>query len=128
MLNKIKETLNENDSQLELITIKRKKTMTKETNTKEKRINLFNVTAIIKLSNELAERGETLTDIEFVDNFKFDKEGDLYLHGRIYNIKKFSVSIDDENKSICRSYKATETRPFSLEDFKISNEFIRYID
>jgi len=32
MLNKIKETLNENDSQLELITIKRKKTMTKETN------------------------------------------------------------------------------------------------
>lgn len=102
--------------------------MTKETNNKEKRIALFNVEAIVKLSNELAERGETLTDIDFIDDFKFDKEGDLFLHSRIYNIKKFTVSVDDDTKSICRTYKTTENRPCSLDYFKISNEFIRYKD
>ena len=102
--------------------------MTKETKTKEKRIALCNVKNIIELNNELAERGETLTDIDFIDDFKFDKEGNLYIYGRLRYVKQFSVSIADDNKNISRTYKATETNPYSLDDFKISNEFIRYKD
>jgi len=76
MLNKIKETLNENDSQLELITIKRKKTMTKETNNTTS-IHISCAKDLFKLAQRFLDSNEHIESFQLVDDdFKISKEKD----------------------------------------------------
>jgi hypothetical protein len=123
MLNKKAKTLNENNSQLELA-LQKEIDMTNKT---EKEITVFNIQDIVKVSNALAKRGEILQNIDYVDDFKFEK-GTLYLHTSIWHMKGFSVSCKEANKNIDRSYEATIDNPFTIQDFKITHEHIRYED
>ena len=123
MLNKKAKTLNENNSQLELA-IQKEIDMTNKT---EKEVTVFNIQDIVKVSNALAERGEILQNIDYVDDFKF-KEGTMYLHTSIWHMKGFQVSCKEANKNIHRTYEATIDNPFTIQDFKITHEHIRYED
>jgi len=89
---------------------------------KTKTITLFYINNIVELNNDLADRGEILDNIEFQDEYKFEKNK---IH--IFNdIKSFTVNVKEKNKSITRMYQANCSFAKSLDDFNISHELIHY--
>ena len=126
MLNKIKQTLNENDSQLELITIKRKKTMTKETN-KTTSINIGCAKDIFKLAQRFLDSNEHIESFQLVDDdFKISKEKDgsksIQLLGFESYIKSIRTVEKISNGKITRYYKRVG------REYKLSYETTYYDD
>jgi hypothetical protein len=126
MLNKIKQTLNENDSQLELITIKRKKTMNKETN-KTTSINIGCAKDIFKLAQRFLDSNEHIESFQLVDDdFKISKEKDgsksIQLLGFESYIKSIRTTEKIPNGTTTRSYTRVDG------DYKLSYETTYYDD
>ena len=123
MFNKIN-NLNENGSQLELIAKKGKNNMS---NKKEKTVALYEIGTVVNLYNELAERGEKIESIDFIDqeNFNFSN-GTLFLFARLSKIKSFSTNSRDENKSVNRTYIPNNDYATHLDNFKVESESIFY--
>jgi len=93
MLNKIKKTLNENDSQIELITIKRKKTMTKENN-KTTSIRIGCANDIFKLYKRFLDSNEHIESFELVDDdFKVSKNAEGNKYAQTYGFESYIKSI-----------------------------------
>ena len=109
MLNKIKQTLNENDSQLELITIKRKKTMNKETN-KTTSIRVMLADDLFTLAKIYEKKNQRITAFELNEsNFKVRKNRDGsktgYVVGFHYNIVNFETQEITSKGRTVRDYE-----------------------
>ena len=90
--------------------------------TKEKQINVHYIGTLVELYNELAERGEILDSINFIDeDFKFSG-GHLFLFARLTKIKNFDTTAKDEDKTIKRRYISNSEYPIGVKDFKVKKE------
>ena len=126
MLNKIKETLNENDSQLELITIKRKKTMTNKTN-KTTKVKIGCANDIFKLYQRFLDSNEHIESFELVDDdFKISKDSEGGKVAKIYGFASHITSVRTKEKIP----NGTTTRYYERVrgDYKLSYETTYYDD
>jgi len=96
-------------------------------NKKEKTVALYEIGTVVNLYNELAERGEKIESIDFIDqeNFNFSN-GTLFLFARLSKIKSFSTNSRDENKSVNRTYIPNNDYATHLDNFKVKSESIFY--
>jgi hypothetical protein len=97
------------------------------TNKKEKTVAFYEIDTVVNLYNELAERGEKLESIDFVDqeNFNFSN-GALFLFARLSKIKSFSTASKNDNKRINRTYIPNNDYATSLANFQVRHENIFY--
>jgi hypothetical protein len=96
-------------------------------NKKEKEVAFYEIDKVVNLYNELAERGEELESIDFIDqeNFKFSN-GTLFLFARLNKIKSFSTNSKNDNKRINRKYIPKNDYAVSLDNFQVRYEQIFY--
>ena len=125
MENKIK-TLIENHSHLELITIKKEKTMTKETN-KTTSIHIGCAKDIFKLAQRFLDSNEHIESFQLVDDdFKISKEKDgsksIQLLGFESYIKSIRTVETIPNGKVYRYYKRVD------REYKLRRESTMFND
>jgi hypothetical protein len=126
MLNKIKQTLNENDSQLELITIKRKKTMTKEN--KKTSIHVMLAQDLFIIAKQYEKKNQYIKAFTLIeDNFKLSKlpSGNKKI-GSTFGFQSNIESFETEEITA----KSTTIRKYERHDleYRIVREVTTYND